>query len=100
MSSLSSNMNYYEYTINSVGGISYGLGYGIGSVCPHCGKPWPDFLDHNGNLKPNFLPWLGQCPQCAHEQSISPYNVSETCEQCGFSGMRDDFKNDTHHPMG
>lgn len=61
------------------------------NVCPCCGRGLP-------YLPPNFYPWLGQCPKCGHEQMISAYNVKETCEQCGFDGMRDDYINDTHNP--
>ena len=71
------------------------------SVCPHCGHMpllGASTIDYRFSLPPNFYPWLGQCPECGHEQMISAYNVTEICEKCKFTGMRDNYRNDTHMP--
>lgn len=53
------------------------------SPCPCCGgfRPLPE----------NFWPYNRSCPKCGIVQMISAYNVSVTCINCSFTGMRDEF---------
>jgi len=90
------NKKYYDPYGSSM---NYYYGYAPLRACPQCGHmPLPGASVIDWRLPPNFYPWLGQCPKCDHELWISAYNVDETCDECGFTGMRDRYKNDTHMP--